>query len=153
MHSEKSIPIQTVYRLRLNSFKLKYHIIIVRSMLKQQKLCGVICLSVFQPREIMILATGTQSIGSRFISLKQVLAYCDNANANDWLVQYSNTQGGGGGGGGNLIFSSYVDSGPASTVHPPKISGISSTPKNIWNFSNRPQKYHLFCTLTLRKRS
>ena len=56
----------------------------------------------------------------------------------------------GGGGGGTLIFSSYVGSDPASTVHPKKISGISSTPKkyqefqapqkNIWNFSN-PQKY------------
>ena len=37
----------------------------------------------------------------------------------------------GGGGGGTLIFSSYVGSGQASTVHPEKISGISSTPKNI----------------------
>ena len=34
----------------------------------------------------------------------------------------------GGGGGGTLIFSSYVGSGQASTVHPQKISGISSTP-------------------------
>ena len=39
--------------------------------------------------------------------------------------------GGVGGGWGSLIFSSYVGSGPASTVHPQKISGISSTPKNI----------------------
>ena len=31
--------------------------------------------------------------------------------------------------GGTLVFSSYVGSGPASTVHPKKISGISSTPK------------------------
>ena len=31
-------------------------------------------------------------------------------------------RGGGGGGGGTLIFSSYVDSGPASTLHPKKIS-------------------------------
>ena len=31
------------------------------------------------------------------------------------------------GGGGCLIFSSYVGSGQTSTVHPPKISGISST--------------------------
>ena len=36
-----------------------------------------------------------------------------------------------GGGGGTLIFSSYVGSGPASTLHPKKKSGISSTPKNI----------------------
>ena len=34
-------------------------------------------------------------------------------------------------GGGTLIFSSYIGSDPASTVHPKKISGISSTPKNI----------------------
>ena len=32
---------------------------------------------------------------------------------------------------GVLNFSSYVGSGPASTVHPQKISGISSNPKNI----------------------
>ena len=30
--------------------------------------------------------------------------------------------------GGTLIFSSYVELGPASIVRPPKISGISSTP-------------------------
>ena len=41
-----------------------------------------------------------------------------------------------GGGGGTLIFPSYVGSGPASTVHPPKISGNSRSPKKIWNFSN-----------------
>ena len=34
------------------------------------------------------------------------------------------------------IFSSYVGSGPASTVHPLKISGITSTPPKIRNFSN-----------------
>ena len=37
----------------------------------------------------------------------------------------------GGGGGGTLLFSSYVGSGPASTLHPKIISGISSTQKNI----------------------
>ena len=41
----------------------------------------------------------------------------------------------GGGGGGTLIYSAYVGSDPASTTHPQKISGISSTPpkkkKNI----------------------
>ena len=55
-----------------------------------------------------------------------------------------------GGGGGTLIFSAYVGSDPASALHPQKISGISSTPKNIWNFSN-PKKYPQFCTLPLRK--
>ena len=35
----------------------------------------------------------------------------------------------GGWGGGTLIFSAYVGSDPASTIHPKKISGISSTPK------------------------
>ena len=35
-------------------------------------------------------------------------------------------------GGGTLNFSTYVGSGPASTLHPPKISGISSThPKKL----------------------
>ena len=34
------------------------------------------------------------------------------------------TTGPGGGGGGTLIFSSYVGSGPASLIHPKKISGI-----------------------------
>ena len=33
--------------------------------------------------------------------------------------------------GGTLIFSSYVVPGPASTLRPQKISGISNTPKNI----------------------
>ena len=46
--------------------------------------------------------------------------------------------GGGGGGflprGGTLIFSAYVGSDPASTVHPKKISGISSTPKKYLKF-------------------
>ena len=36
------------------------------------------------------------------------------------------------GGGGTLIFSSYVGSGQASTVHPKKISEISSTQKKIF---------------------
>ena len=43
--------------------------------------------------------------------------------------------GGGGGGGGTLIFSSYVGSGPASTVSEisstPKIFEILATPQNI----------------------
>ena len=50
---------------------------------------------------------------------------------------------------GVLNFSVYVDSGPASTLHLKKISGISSTPKNIWKFSN-PQKISTFCTMTLK---
>ena len=53
-------------------------------------------------------------------------------------------------GGGTLFFSAYVGSDPASTVHPKKISGISSTQKKKWNFSN-PQKISQFCTLTLKK--
>ena len=36
-----------------------------------------------------------------------------------------------GGGGGTLIFSAYVGSDPASTLHHKKKSGISSIPKNI----------------------
>ena len=55
--------------------------------------------------------------------------------------------------GDTLIFSSYVGSDPASTVHPQKISGIPSTPKNylkFWNFGNS-KKYPPFLALTLRK--
>ena len=37
-------------------------------------------------------------------------------------------------GGGTLIFSAYVGSDPASTVHPQKISGISSTPQKNLEF-------------------
>ena len=40
-----------------------------------------------------------------------------------WIIQPQ------GGGGGTLIFSSYVGSGPASTVHPKKIFEILATPK------------------------
>ena len=36
--------------------------------------------------------------------------------------------------GETLIFSAYVGSGPASTVHPIKISGIPSTPKKYLKF-------------------
>ena len=39
--------------------------------------------------------------------------------------------GGGGGGGGNLIFSSYVDSGPASTIQPKKYQAFQAPSKNI----------------------
>ena len=56
---------------------------------------------------------------------------------------------GGGGWGCTLIFSSYVGSGPASTVHSPKnIRKFKHPRKSIWNFSN-PQKNPPFCTLTL----
>ena len=41
---------------------------------------------------------------------------------------------GGGGGGGTLMFSAYVGSDPAFTVHPQKISGISSIPKKYLKF-------------------
>ena len=42
--------------------------------------------------------------------------------------------------GGTLIFSAYVGSGPASTVHPKQISEISSTQKKYLKFL-QPQKY------------
>ena len=44
--------------------------------------------------------------------------------------------GGGGGGGGTHHFSLYVGSGPASTIQPKKLSGISSTPKKYLKFNN-----------------
>ena len=43
-------------------------------------------------------------------------------------------RGGGGEGAGYSISFAYVGSDPASTVHPKKISGISSTPKNYLKF-------------------
>ena len=42
--------------------------------------------------------------------------------------------GGGGGGDGTLICSPYIGLGPASTIHPKKISGISSTAKKYLKF-------------------
>ena len=73
---------------------------------------------------------------SKILSLMRWLGLRPSING---LVTYGNTKlcrrpGGGGGGGGVLsIFSTYFNlgSGPASTLHPPKISGISSTPKYI----------------------
>ena len=50
---------------------------------------------------------------------------CNVANGTSFY-QGLRPQGGGGGGGGTQIFSAYVGSDPASTVHPQKISGISS---------------------------
>ena len=44
------------------------------------------------------------------------------------------------GGGGTLIFSAYVGSDPASTIHPKKYQEFQTPQKNIWNFSN-PKKY------------
>ena len=55
------------------------------------------------------------------------------------LVGYD--PGGGGGGGGTLIFSAYVGSDPASTVHPQKLSEIWSTPKKYSKFLQPPKKY------------
>ena len=52
--------------------------------------------------------------------------------------------------GVTLIFSSYIGSGPASIIHPKKISGISSIPKKYLKFY-QPPKYHPFSTWTLRK--
>ena len=52
--------------------------------------------------------------------------------------------------GGTLIFSAYVGLDPASTVHPQKISGISSTPKQYLKFK-QPPKISQLCTSTLKK--
>ena len=56
----------------------------------------------------------------------------------------------GGGEGGTLIFSAYVGSDPASTVHPKKYQEFQAPQKNILNFSN-PQKISQSGTLTLKK--
>ena len=54
--------------------------------------------------------------------------------------------------GDTLMFASYVGSGPASTVHPQKISEISSTQKkNTWNYAPWPQEKTLkFIEVTLK---
>ena len=54
------------------------------------------------------------------------------------------------GGRSTLIFFFIRRLGPSIYRSSPKKSGISNTPKNIWNFRT-PQKYPPFCTLTLRK--
>ena len=54
--------------------------------------------------------------------------------------------------GGTLVFSAYVGSDPASTVHPQKISGISNTPKKYLKFL-ATQKYIPILNLDLKKRA
>ena len=56
------------------------------------------------------------------INLSTSLCIMDNLNLNEYV---------GGGGGGTLIFSSYVGSRPASTVHPQKYQEFQAPPKNI----------------------
>ena len=51
--------------------------------------------------------------------------------------------------GGYSIFFRIVGSDPASTAHPPKISGISSTPKIFEILAT--QKISQFCTFTFKK--
>ena len=58
---------------------------------------------------------------------------------------------GGGGGVLSYFFSSYVGSGLASTVHPKKISGISSTLK--YSKVKQPKKISPIKYLDLKKRS
>ena len=52
--------------------------------------------------------------------------------------------------GGTLFFSSYVGSGPASTVHPKNIRYFKH-PIKIFEILVTPQNIPPFCTLTLRK--
>ena len=70
--------------------------------------------------------------------------------SNDQLCLATFSPSGVGGGGGTLIFFAYVGSDPASTVHPKKISGISSTPKKYLKFW-QPPKISQLCTLILKK--
>ena len=58
----------------------------------------------------------------------------------------------GGGGGGTVFFSVYVGSDPASTVHPKKISGISRTPKKIFEFLATQKKTPPILYLGLKRR-
>ena len=53
--------------------------------------------------------------------------------------------------GVHSFFSSYIGSGPATTIHQKKkYQEFQAPKKNIWIFSD-PKKYSSFCTLTLRK--
>ena len=56
-------------------------------------------------------------------------------NLHDLMIVMRQSWGGGGGGGGGyshtLIFSSYVGSGPASTVHPKKYQEFQTHKKNL----------------------
>ena len=54
-------------------------------------------------------------------------------------------------GGCTLIFSLYIGSDPASTIHPQKISGISSTPKKIFEILATPKNIPNLC-IDLKKR-
>ena len=63
-------------------------------------------------------------------------------------VRDSPSPGGGGGLYSHFFFIHRL--GPSIYRSRKKISVISSTPKNIWNFTN-PKIYPPFCTMTLRK--
>ena len=64
-------------------------------------------------------------------------------------VKEGHPRGGGSQSKGGILsfFSSYVGSGPASTIHPKNIKNFKH-PKNILNFSN-PKKYPPFGTLII----
>ena len=53
--------------------------------------------------------------------------------------------------GGTLIYSSYVGSGPASTVHPKKYQEFQAPPKNIEILATPKSPPPPFWTLTFRK--
>ena len=64
------------------------------------------------------------------ITLSTSLCIMDNLNLNESICMGGSSIPGGGG-GGTLIFSSYVGSRPASTVHPKKYQEFQASPKNI----------------------
>ena len=93
-----------------------------------------------------------QNLGQRFgISTKCNIDKHPGIGS-DWHVGTEHSWSPGGGGGGGVLSHSFLTRrlGPSIYHLSQKISGISSTPKNIWNFSN-PKKYPPFYTLTLRK--
>ena len=88
--------------------------------------------------------------GNRQIPQLQRLAYTlDIFNISSCV----DPKGGGGQprGGGTLFFSAYVGLDPASTVHPKKISGISSTQKKIFEILATPKNIPILY-LDLKKR-
>ena len=75
-------------------------------------------------------ASTIQYVASTIQSGSVTVASRPPANLNDLVVVMRQAKGG----GDILIFSLYVGYATASTVHPQKLSGISSTPKKYLKF-------------------
>ena len=73
--------------------------------------------------------SGAGKTESTKLIIKQLIELCrGNTQLEQQILQVKTPRG------GTLFFSTYVGSGPASTVPPKKISGFSSTPKRYLKF-------------------